>query len=37
MFSLLAMMLVFTAVFARLVRVPSDGAHYALFAYAGIL
>src|SRR6185369_10478320 len=33
----LAMMLVFTAVFARLVRVPSDGVPYALFAYAGIL
>lgn len=33
----LTMMLVFTAVFARLVRVPSDGFPYALFAYAGIL
>ena len=33
----LAMMLVFTAVFARLVRVPSEGVPYALFAYAGIL
>jgi lipopolysaccharide transport system permease protein len=33
----LAMMLVFTVVFARLVRVPSDGVPYALFAYAGIL
>jgi lipopolysaccharide transport system permease protein len=32
-----AMMLVFTAVFARLVRVPSEGVPYALFAYAGIL
>jgi homopolymeric O-antigen transport system permease protein len=30
-------MLVFTAVFARLVRVPSEGVPYALFAYAGIL
>jgi lipopolysaccharide transport system permease protein len=33
----LAMMFVFTAVFARLVRVPSEGVPYALFAYAGIL
>ena len=33
----LAMMLVFTAVFARLVRVPSEGVPYALFAYSGIL
>lgn len=33
----LAMMLVFTLVFARLARVPSDGFPYALFAYAGIL
>ncbi len=33
----LAMMLVFTAVFAKLVRVPSEGVPYALFAYAGIL
>ena len=33
----LAMMLVFTAVFSRLVRVPSDGIPYALFAYAGLL
>jgi len=33
----LAMMLVFTAVFSRLVRVPSDGVPYAPFAYAGIL
>jgi len=33
----LAMMLVFTAVFARLVRVPSEGVPYALFAYVGIL
>jgi lipopolysaccharide transport system permease protein len=33
----LAMMAVFTFVFARLVRVPSDGAPYALFAYAGLL
>ncbi len=33
----LAMMLVYTAVFARLVRVPSEGVPYALFAYAGIL
>jgi lipopolysaccharide transport system permease protein len=33
----LAMMLVFTAVFSRLVRMPSDGVPYALFAYAGLL
>jgi lipopolysaccharide transport system permease protein len=33
----LAMMLVFTAVFSRLARVPSEGFPYALFAYAGIL
>ena len=33
----LAMMLVFTAVFSKLVHVPSDGVPYALFAYAGIL
>ena len=33
----LAMMAVFTFVFARLVRIPSDGAPYALFAYAGLL
>ena len=33
----LAMMVVFTAVFSRLVHVPSDGVPYALFAYAGIL
>ena len=33
----LAMMLVFTAVFAKLVRVPSEGVPYALFAYTGIL
>lgn len=33
----LAMMLVFTAVFSHLVRVPSDGMPYAPFAYAGIL
>ncbi len=33
----LAMMLVFTVVFSRLVRVPSDGLPYAPFAYAGIL
>jgi lipopolysaccharide transport system permease protein len=32
-----AMMLVFTVVFSRLVRVPSDGVPYALFAYAGLL
>jgi lipopolysaccharide transport system permease protein len=32
-----AMMLVFTAVFARLVHVPSEGVPYALFAYAGLL
>jgi lipopolysaccharide transport system permease protein len=33
----LAMMLVFTVVFSRLVRVPTDGIPYAPFAYAGIL
>jgi lipopolysaccharide transport system permease protein len=33
----LAMMLVFTVVFSRLVKVPSDGVPYAVFAYAGIL
>ncbi len=33
----LAMMLVFTMVFARLVRVPSQGVPYALFAYSGLL
>lgn len=33
----LAMMIVFTAVFSRLVRVPSDGVPYAVFAYSGIL
>ena len=33
----LAMMLVYTAVFSRLAKVPSEGAPYALFAYAGIL
>jgi lipopolysaccharide transport system permease protein len=33
----IAMMVVFTAVFGRLVRVPSDGIPYALFAYAGLL
>jgi len=33
----LAMMLVFTLVFARLVRVASDGIPYPLFAYAGLL
>jgi homopolymeric O-antigen transport system permease protein len=33
----LAMMAVFTFVFSRLTRVPSDGAPYALFAYAGLL
>jgi lipopolysaccharide transport system permease protein len=33
----LAMMAVFTFVFARLARIPSDGAPYALFAYAGLL
>jgi lipopolysaccharide transport system permease protein len=33
----LAMMIVFTAVFSRLVRMPSDGVPYALFAYAGLL
>lgn len=32
-----AMMVVFTAVFSRLVRVPSDGVPYALFAYSGLL
>jgi lipopolysaccharide transport system permease protein len=33
----LAMMVVFTLVFSRLVRVPTDGVPYAPFAYAGIL
>src|SRR5262245_38836488 len=33
----LAMMLVFTVVFSRLARVPSEGVPYAPFAYAGIL
>jgi lipopolysaccharide transport system permease protein len=33
----LAMMLVFTVVFSRLVRIPSEGVPYALFAYAGLL
>jgi lipopolysaccharide transport system permease protein len=33
----LAMMLVFTLVFARLVRVASDGIPYPVFAYAGLL
>jgi lipopolysaccharide transport system permease protein len=33
----LAMMTVFTMVFTRLVRLPSEGVPYALFAYAGIL
>src|SRR4051812_29072215 len=33
----LAMMIVYTAVFARLVRVPTDGVPYAVFAYAGLL
>jgi lipopolysaccharide transport system permease protein len=33
----LAMMVVYTAVFSRLARMPSDGAPYALFAYAGLL
>src|SRR5581483_10875975 len=32
-----AMMLIFAAVFTRLVRMPSDGVSYAVFAYAGIL
>ncbi|HEX4346019.1 MAG TPA: ABC transporter permease [Vicinamibacterales bacterium] len=32
-----AMMLVFTVVFARLARFPSNGVPYALFAYAGLL
>ena len=32
-----AMMVVFTAVFSRLVKVPSDGVPYALFAYSGLL
>jgi lipopolysaccharide transport system permease protein len=31
-----AMMVVYTAVFSHLVRVPSDGVPYAVFAYAGI-
>jgi lipopolysaccharide transport system permease protein len=33
----LAMMLVYTVVFSRLVKVPSEGVPYALFAYTGIL
>jgi len=33
----LAMMAVFTVVFTHLVRLPSEGVPYALFAYAGIL
>jgi len=33
----LAMMVVFTAVFSRLARMPSEAAPYALFAYAGLL
>ncbi len=33
----LAMMFVFTLVFARLVRMPSDGVPYPVFAYAGLL
>jgi lipopolysaccharide transport system permease protein len=33
----LAMMAVFTMVFTRLVKLPSEGVPYALFAYAGIL
>jgi len=33
----LAMMVVFTVVFTRLTRVPSEGAPFALFAYAGLL
>jgi len=32
-----AMMLVFTVVFTRLARIPSDGVPYALFAYTGLL
>lgn len=32
-----AMMLVFTVIFARLARFPSNGVPYALFAYAGLL
>jgi lipopolysaccharide transport system permease protein len=33
----LAMMVVFTAVFSRLVRMPSQGVPYALFAFTGLL
>jgi len=33
----LAMMIVFTLVFTRLTRVPSEGVPFALFAYAGLL
>jgi lipopolysaccharide transport system permease protein len=33
----LSMMLIFTAIFSYIVRVPSEGIPYALFAYAGIL
>lgn len=32
-----ALMLIFTVVFTRLVRMPSDGVPYGLFAYAGLL
>jgi lipopolysaccharide transport system permease protein len=32
-----ALMLIFTIVFTRLVRMPSDGVPYGLFAYAGLL
>ena len=32
-----ALMLIFTLVFTRLVRMPSDGVPYGLFAYAGLL
>jgi len=32
-----ALMLIFTVIFTRLVRMPSDGVPYGLFAYAGLL
>jgi lipopolysaccharide transport system permease protein len=37
MFQPLAMMVVYTAVFSRLVKVPTEGVPYAIFAYAGLL
>jgi lipopolysaccharide transport system permease protein len=37
MFQPLAMMVVYTAVFSRLVKVPTEGVPYAVFAYSGLL